>query len=267
MVFDKATPEDARDLVLKAVGYYTDHGRDQFLQELNNPNGQFHQDDLYAFAYDRKMTMIAHPINPKLVGVNLLDKKDWAGGKFFRREIQETALTKGSGWVEYEYQNPANKQIEPKITYIELADDMIICAGAYRGSGGIVAVVGIDSDAKSFDWETLHRAFPAIILTLSLLFIVTAGSIFNTRCSRSKKNTPVCFKHLDIIITVWIGLSISLFATWIAYKSEEFSFQKSFDNIAAVKTSGMGSSLREIRDIELEGTGPILRRFHRGQPG
>jgi len=62
------------------------------------------------------MTMLASPFRPELVGQNLLDKKDWSGGKYFRREIQEIARSKGSGWVNYEYENPANKQLESKTT-------------------------------------------------------------------------------------------------------------------------------------------------------
>jgi hypothetical protein len=40
---------------------------------------------LYAFIYNRNMTILAHPVKPELVGQNQLVKKDWAGGKYFRR--------------------------------------------------------------------------------------------------------------------------------------------------------------------------------------
>lgn len=36
--------------------------------------------------------------------------KDWTGGKYFRREIQNVDLSCGSSWVDYEYENPTNRQ-------------------------------------------------------------------------------------------------------------------------------------------------------------
>jgi len=65
---------------------------------MNKPEGEFRKNDLYAFAYDRNMTWLAHPARPELVGQNWIDKKDWAGGKYFRREIQQVALSKRQ-WV------------------------------------------------------------------------------------------------------------------------------------------------------------------------
>ena len=78
------------------------------------------------------MTLLAHPVNPKQVYQNMLDKKDWFGGKYFHREIQQVAQSQGSGWVNYEFENPTSKQFDTKSTYVERADDLIICAGAYR---------------------------------------------------------------------------------------------------------------------------------------
>ena len=121
-ISDLASPDDARAMVRNAVDFYRKNGRELFLKEINNPQSKFCKGDLYAFAYDQNMTMLAHPVKPELVGQNLLDKKDWSGGKYFRRELQQIAQSKGSGWVDYEYENPASKQRDPKTTYVERAD-------------------------------------------------------------------------------------------------------------------------------------------------
>ena len=121
-ISDLASPDDARAMVRNAVDFYRKNGRVLFLKEINNPQGKFCKGDLYTFAYDQNMTMLAHPVKPELVGQNLLDKKDWSGGKYFRRELQQIAQSKGSGWVDYEYENPASKQRDPKTTYVERAD-------------------------------------------------------------------------------------------------------------------------------------------------
>jgi hypothetical protein len=121
-----ATPEDARAMVRKALDFYRKNGRRRLLEEMNNPQGAFSKGDLYAFAYNTNMTWLAHPVKPELVGENWLDKKDWSGGKYFRKEIQELARSKCSGWVEFEYPNPVNGQSDHKTTYVESLDDLII---------------------------------------------------------------------------------------------------------------------------------------------
>jgi signal transduction histidine kinase len=75
--------------------------------------------------------IVAHPKNPKLIGKNLLEVPD-PDGKFFRKEIQEVAKTKGTGWVDYKYTNPETKKVELKTTYLKKVGDLIICCGIYK---------------------------------------------------------------------------------------------------------------------------------------
>ncbi len=172
------TPDDAQAMVRKAVDFYRKHGRERFIKEANDPQGEFRRKSLYAFAYDLDMTMQAHPVKPELVGQNLLDKKDWSGGKYFRKEIQEIALTKGSGWVDYQYENPATQKIQPKTTYVERVDDLIICAGAYKGSGDLLAVLGMDIDASDWQWEIAARiALPVGLMLIIFIGVVAALSV------------------------------------------------------------------------------------------
>lgn len=78
-IYELATPDDARAVVRRAVDFYRKNGRERLLQEIRNPRGEFRNGDLYAFAYDRSMTMLAHPVKPELVGLNQLDIKDVPG--------------------------------------------------------------------------------------------------------------------------------------------------------------------------------------------
>jgi signal transduction histidine kinase len=86
---------------------------------------------MYVFAYDLTATVLAHPVNPKLIGKNLLDVPD-AEGKLFRKEIVELAKTKGTGWVDYKYKNPQTNTIESKTTYFMKEGDIILCCGIYK---------------------------------------------------------------------------------------------------------------------------------------
>lgn len=180
------TPDEAQAMVRKAVDFYRKNGRERFLEECNNPQGEFRKKSLYVFAYDLGMTMQAHPVKPELVGQNLLDKKDWSGGKYFRREIQEIALSKGSGWVDYQYENPTTHKIQPKTTFIERVDDLIICAGAYKGSGDLLAVLGMDIDASHWHWELAAR----IALPLGLMLIIFIGIVVAMTVTRRLAASP-----------------------------------------------------------------------------
>ena len=117
-------------LVKKAVAFYKTNGIEKALDEFSNPKGQFSLGDLYVFVYDNKGTMLAHP-NNTLIGQNLIEVPD-ATGKLFRKDIIDTAASKGSGWVDYKYKNPKNKEIESKTTYFEKIEDLVICCGIYK---------------------------------------------------------------------------------------------------------------------------------------
>lgn len=127
----EGTKADAQAMVDKAAAYLKANGKDKLLAAVNTKGGQFHQGELYVFVYDGSATILAHPINPGLVGKNTLEVPDVAG-KFYRKEIVELAKSKGSGWVDYMYKNPASGKTEPKTAYIQKSGELILVAGVYR---------------------------------------------------------------------------------------------------------------------------------------
>ncbi|MGY4829828.1 cache domain-containing protein [Sphaerotilaceae bacterium SBD11-9] len=122
--------DDAVKMIEKAVAMHKASGKDKTLAAVNQHGGPFHKGELYVFAYDTTGAIVAHPVNPKLVGKNLLEVPD-PDGKFYRKTIQELAATKGSGWVDYKYKNPATGRNEPKTTYIQKVGDVIYACGVY----------------------------------------------------------------------------------------------------------------------------------------
>ena len=126
------TADEAKALVAKAVEYGKANGKDALLKELNNPAGPFVKGDLYVMAYTiADGTLVAHPVNAKLVGKNMLETPD-PDGKFFRKDIWQTGKTTGEGWVDYKYKNPETGKIEPKSTYVFRYEDLILCCGIYK---------------------------------------------------------------------------------------------------------------------------------------
>jgi signal transduction histidine kinase len=127
-----AAPKDeAMGLVQDAAKFLKAEGKEKALQECNKPDGKWIKGEIYVFAYDFQGVIVAHPKNSKLVGKNMLEVPD-VDGKLFRKDIVETAKTKGSGWVDYKYKNPESGKIEEKTTYLLKAGDVIFCAGIYR---------------------------------------------------------------------------------------------------------------------------------------
>lgn len=123
--------DDAVSLVNDAIAVYGKEGKAKVLQEISNPKGKYVKGELYVFVYDMTATILAHPINPKLIGKTLMDAPD-SDGKFYRKEIVTLAKSAGSGWVNYKYTNPKTNAVEPKTTYFKKADDLIFCCGFYK---------------------------------------------------------------------------------------------------------------------------------------
>ena len=125
-------PADAIAMVDKGLAYMQKNGKDALIQEINNKNPEFINGSIYLYVRGLDGVVVAHPINPKLIGKNMLDLPD-ADGKYYRKEIIALAKSKGKGWVDYRYNNPVSKQIENKTTYIFRSNDVILEAGIYKG--------------------------------------------------------------------------------------------------------------------------------------
>lgn len=132
-VAQAATLEEAKALAEKAAAYLKANGKDKAIAEFNNPTGQFVKGDLYVFAQGYNGVLLANGGNPKLTGQNHFDVKD-PSGKFFVKEMVEVAKSKGGGWVEYSWVNPATKKVQPKKAWVQRVDgaDMYVGCGIFQ---------------------------------------------------------------------------------------------------------------------------------------
>ncbi|GEJ57149.1 cache domain-containing protein [Anaeromyxobacter diazotrophicus] len=128
---ERATPADAEALVKNAVAYLKRHGREKAFKEFQKLNGPFVYKDLYVFVNSIEGKTLVHPTDPERIGMDVSKAKD-PNGKLYVQERLEIAKTKGSGWQEYGYRNPATNKVETKVSYIERVDDLVIVAGAYK---------------------------------------------------------------------------------------------------------------------------------------
>ena len=125
------TPEEAKEMVKKAVTYLKKTDKDTLLKEVSNSKGKFIDRDLYISVYDTNGVVLAHGVNPKIIGKDVSTLND-VDGKFFIKEILSKAKADGKGTTDYKWPHPETKAYQAKSAYYELVDGMIISCGYYK---------------------------------------------------------------------------------------------------------------------------------------
>jgi len=126
------TEKDAIAMAERGAAFMKAHGKEEMMKKISAKDPDFLQGSLYVDMRDISTGIVlAHPVNPAIVGKDLTDVPD-ANGKKYRREIIELAAKKGKGWVDYMYKNPTTGKIEPKTTYILRVGDVVLEAGIYK---------------------------------------------------------------------------------------------------------------------------------------
>jgi cytochrome c len=121
------TAEDAKALAERGLAHILDVGREQAFADFSRPDGGFVDDELYIFCQDSSGVVVAHGGNPRIVGQDISDVRAPDG----RLAIVEFGLTKGSGWLEFRWPNPATRRIQLKVAYVLKVDDHTVCGSGY----------------------------------------------------------------------------------------------------------------------------------------
>jgi len=107
-------------------------GLDAVVEQINAKDKTYVSDDTYVFVLKLDGTMIGHPYKSSLVGKNMIETKDKAG-KYFFEEFIKVASETGSGWVDYVWPKPNQKEASQKTSYIlKVNDDVLVGAGFYK---------------------------------------------------------------------------------------------------------------------------------------
>lgn len=123
-----ATPDDAKALAEKAAALVTAEG-DKSFPTISDPNGPFHQGELYVTVLDRQGVVRA-TLNSKLIGVNMWEATDPDGVKFTQLPWTATEKTP-TAWISYKFTNPETKKIEPKKAWVHRVGDYVVFSGVY----------------------------------------------------------------------------------------------------------------------------------------
>jgi cytochrome c len=133
LVAQDASPAETEALVKEAIAFAKANGKDAAIKEITRAGGKFHRHggELYVFIYDLDGKVIAHGQGAGKIGVNQINAKDPDGVEFVKDRIK-LAKSKGKGWHDYQYVNPATMKRQPKTSYIEVWDNLIFGAGIYK---------------------------------------------------------------------------------------------------------------------------------------
>lgn len=128
-----ASPDDAKAMVLQAAEVLQADGLEKACPKFNDQAGAFWKEngELYVFVINFQGAWDCYPPKPAGVGTNLLNLKD-VDGKEFVKEMIDVAKSKGEGWVEYQWKNPATNKIQPKSTYLKRVGDVFVASGVYK---------------------------------------------------------------------------------------------------------------------------------------
>lgn len=127
---DLNTPEEAVDTVKRAIAYYKANGRAKAFEEINKVDGQFVGKEMFTVVLDKNGVVLAHGYYHKMIGQNIMKLRDIDGVEMVKGMF-EIVRTKGSGWVYYRFPNPRTKVVEPKMSYVEKVDDLLIFCGLH----------------------------------------------------------------------------------------------------------------------------------------
>lgn len=112
---ERGTRNEAKALTEAAAAHIGKVGSEQAFKDFET-DPKWRPKDMFSFVQAMDGTMLYHGANAKLVGKNFIGVKD-STGKEFAKEMVAVAQ-KGSGWVDYQWANPATRKVEDKTAYI-----------------------------------------------------------------------------------------------------------------------------------------------------
>ncbi len=127
---EAGTPEQAEAMVKQAIAFLNQEGLEKTLKEAARSDGPFVSGAIYVTVNSMDGRIVAHPINTRLAGRNMIHLRD-VDGRYFYKERIELAQRQTSFWQDYKFVNPLTRKIEPKRTYCERVQELIFCAGIY----------------------------------------------------------------------------------------------------------------------------------------
>ena len=130
-------------------------------------------------------------------------------------------------------------------------------------SKALLAMLGMDVDARAWNGLLVRAALPPILCVLALVAVLWAGSGLLHHRSRIPNPAPRWMRYLEPGFAMALGLILTVFWAWAANVAESRDRHHAFIQLAESQTQVIAQSLASLRDTELEG----LAHFHEGNQG
>ncbi|NLS14376.1 histidine kinase [Vibrio sp. SM6] len=169
--------KDSVDLAMSAIApIYTEKSlpKSEAQQAVRNilTNMRF-GDDGYFFVYDRYGVNIVHPVQPQLVGENLLNLQDKQGKYLIQSLLQQAQA--GGGYEQYLWQKPSTGETVLKLSYVRWLDDWqwMIGTGLYfedvsQEVAAMHAVIQRNIETTFFSVVVILSVMVAVIVVITL---------------------------------------------------------------------------------------------------
>lgn len=128
---ESATPREVVEKVKEAQNLLA--GGSSGIEEFKRSQSRWVFKDAYVFIVDMDtVTVVAHPMNPRQVGRNMISLRDVKGNYFFLQFCRK-AQEDGGGWVEYWWPRPGEQTPARKCTYVlpVPGTSLMVAAGVY----------------------------------------------------------------------------------------------------------------------------------------
>ncbi|MEZ8042929.1 cache domain-containing protein [Vibrio atlanticus] len=129
--------------------------------------------DGYFFAYDRHGTNLVHPIQPELIGQNLLQLQDEDGDFLIEALLREAQS--GGGFHQYLWQKPSTGEVVSKLSYAAWLErwDWMIGTGLYiedvhQEVASMQAAINKNIETTFFSIVVILSVTVAVIIVLTL---------------------------------------------------------------------------------------------------
>jgi methyl-accepting chemotaxis protein len=126
----QGSPDEAVALVRRAMAQRKLGSRDSFLRDLTDPSKGFSDRDMYIFALDARGHYLAFGGNAAKVGTRVQDIAGIDGAGLLQTIIAQASYE--PGWVEYDITNPTTGQVQTKMSFVLMLDDLYVGCGVYK---------------------------------------------------------------------------------------------------------------------------------------
>ena len=107
----------------------------------------------------------------------------------------------------------------------------------------LIAVLGIDTDARGWKTMIVHSVLPPALLTLLLIAIILIGIILLRRRFRQEGQPAYWMSHIELELAAAGGLVMTLFAVWAAHHNEHYARNEMFAQTVTSQTSVIAERL------------------------